>query len=292
MTGAYAPQRQLSDLSPAQSRLGALIQGVFVIEVGWILGGALWLGLWSPWVGPGDTTRLAGLVTLMTHGVLLAVVLLVVQGAQRRGFRALIGPWRQAVADFGAVLRWSGGLALAAALLGIATLPDSRDAMQPLGPWLLTLPVILGAILVQTTAEELYFRGYIQSTLAARFARPVIWMGAPSLFFGLLHWQSGAGPVETAQVVLITGSFGLCAADLTARTGTLGAAVALHFAYNALLLVVSNVAGEPFSGLALFLLPPEARIDVEAGPFLSLDLIAWLGMLAILWLAARNAVRR
>jgi len=252
MTGPYAPQQQLSDLPEEQTRPAKLLQGVFVIEVGWVLGAAFWFGLWSGVLTPTDPTRLAAIVTLLAHGILLAVTLMVVRAAQSRGVWSLIGPWEQAFTDFFATLGWTGSFAVAASLpmlLGLGGMPGVTQ--QSLLLWVAMLPVAAAAILVQTAAEEIYFRGYIQSTLAARFANPLIWMGLPSVFFGLLHWQSGLGTTELAQTIIVTSLFGLAAADLTARSGTLGAAIALHFVYNAMILLVSRAEGEPIAGLAL-----------------------------------------
>ncbi len=51
------------------------------------------------------------------------------------------------------------------------------------------------ACLIQTGAEELVFRGYLQQQLAARFASPLIWMVLPALIFGAVHYDPAtAGP--------------------------------------------------------------------------------------------------
>ena len=293
MTDAYAAQKSRATLPEDQTRPARLIQGVFVIEVGWILGAGLWIGLWSGVLTPTDTTALAAIVTLLTHGVLLGVTLMVVRAAQRRGFWDIVGPWEPALRDFLSVLIWGGGLVAALFLWSATELSAMPEVTQkPLLPWLLLLPLAGAAILLQTAAEEIYFRGYIQNTLAARFANPMVWMVLPSLFFGLLHWTAEAGPIQAVQTVAITTVFGLAAADLTARSGNLGAAIALHFTYNAGLMLTSSTAGTPVSGLALFLFPEGAADQIETGPLLSMDLMIWLVFLAVLWLAARNAIRR
>ena len=75
-------------------------------------------------------------------------------------------------------------------------------------------------------------------------------------------------------------------ADLTARCGNLGPALALHFLNNfaALLLLAP---GEEMSGLALYRLPIEM-----SDPGLVSHLPVEIGLLFILWLAARVALRR
>ncbi|WP_338153259.1 CPBP family intramembrane glutamic endopeptidase [Pseudophaeobacter leonis] len=60
-------------------------------------------------------------------------------------------------------------------------------------PWLGLLPLSLLAVLVQVSAEEVVFRGYLQQALAARFKSPVIWLVAPSALFGLAHYMPGRG---------------------------------------------------------------------------------------------------
>jgi len=292
MTGPYAAQRALSDLTEQQAQPARLLQGVFVIEVGWVLGAGLWFGLWSGVLSPSDTTALAAIVTLLTHGILMLVTLMVVRASQQRTFWDLLGRWDQALADFIAVMVWAGGIAVALAVISALAMAEEPDAAQkPILVWVMVLPFACAAILLQTTAEEIYFRGYIQSTLAARFSNPLIWMLLPSLFFGLLHWTAEAGPVQAVHTVIITTAFGMAAADLTARSGTLGAATALHFVYNAGLMLTSGVSGDPLSGLALYLFDADIAAAIEAGPLVSLDLLIWLLILAILWLAARNALR-
>lgn len=293
MIGPYSPQQRLSDLPEDQTRPAKLLQGVFLIEVGWILGAGFWIGLWSGVLTPSDPTPLAAIVTLMTHAILLGVTLMIVRASQRRGFWDLIGPWEQAISDFVTTLGWTGAFAITSSVLAVLALGDMPGVTQQnILLWLGLLPVAAAAILVQTAAEEIYFRGYIQSTLAARFSTPLVWMVLPSVFFGLLHWQSGIGTTQAVQTVIVTTAFAIAAADLTARSGTLGAAIALHFVYNAMILLVSRAEGEPISGLALYLLPSEAREATASGPILSLDLLTMLVALGVLWLAARNAIRR
>ena len=85
--------------------------------------------------------------------------------------------------------------------------------------------------------------------------------------------------------------FGLAASDLTARSGTLAPALALHLVNNARVFLFFGTEDGPDSGLALILLPAEP--DLPLLPFDTLDpLIALppqLLLLALLWGAARVA---
>ncbi len=154
------------------------------------------------------------------------------------------------------------------------------------GSWLGWLPLALPLVLVQTSAEELVFRGYLQSQLAARFSHPLVWVGIPSVLFGLIHYDPVLAGGNAWMLSVWAWVFGAAAADLTARTGTLGPAVALHFVNNVFAILVTAPAGD-LDGLALYTFP--LRLD-EAG-------IAWyvlpmeIGFTLCAWLAARVALR-
>ena len=120
--------------------------------------------------------------------------------------------------------------------------------------WLTLLPISILFILIQASAEELVFRGYIQSQLAALGAPRIIWILIPSILFGLLHYNPSAMNELAPWTALWAVGFGILAADLTARNGTLGPAIALHFTNNFMALVVLGL--EDFlGGLSLYVYP-------------------------------------
>lgn len=152
--------------------------------------------------------------------------------------------------------------------------------------WLAFLPLALLGVLIQTGAEELLFRGYLQSQLAARFARPLIYLTLPAILFGLAHYNAEERGADAWLVVGSTALFGLIAADVTQRTGNLGMAWGLHFANNVLAMLVLSVTGA-LNGLALFeagdLAPEMAR------PLLIADMLVTVAVWAVcrLWLRRR-----
>ena len=87
----------------------------------------------------------------------------------------------------------------------------------------------LGIVLLQVAAEEVYFRGWLQPALTARWG----WTAgivAGALAFAALHVAGGArAPVSLLNLFLGGLMFGL----LAARGGGLAAATAAHFAWNA-----------------------------------------------------------
>lgn len=203
----------------------------------------------------------------------------------RRGLASLIGPPGPALRDFGRVAVY-----LAVFQGALFLLPFGKQDMElamPMASWALLLPLTLVAVLIQTSAEELVFRGYLQQQLAARFASPLIWLVGPAVLFGLVHFDTQTMGDNAWVIVIWASIFGLAAGDLTARSGTLGAAVALHFVNNMAAISLVSLDG-PLSGLALFKLPFGAS-DTEVLPSL-----LWLDLVGILiaWLLARLAIRR
>lgn len=202
---------------------------------------------------------------------------------QRRSLSDLIGRSARTLQDF---VRAAMTTFVLAAIAWIVFLPFAEPLKPnlPFDQWLRWLPIALLLILLQTGAEELLFRGYLQSQLAARF-RPIwVWLLAPSLLFGLLHYM----PTETAGPGLLyvasTTLFGVIAADLTARTGSIGAAWGLHFANNCLAILVVVYLGAA-SGLGLY-----SAGTIEDALTLSPLLLLDVGVLVLLWLVIRRIV--
>lgn len=198
-----------------------------------------------------------------------------------RGLRSLIGP---AGGDFVAVALPLIGLW--ALLMPLSLSDEAVQANLGFGAWLRWLPFALIGLFVQTATEELIFRGYLQQHLAARFRSRWVWMVIPSVLFGLSHYSAAQYGALAWVVVLWSGVFGLAAADLTARTGNLGAAVALHFANNVAAVLLIGMAGN-LDGLALYTVP----VDITALPPGMLYLVTDGLTLLIGWLAARVILR-
>lgn len=204
----------------------------------------------------------------------------------RRGAGTLFGPSARATArNFLAVIVPLLGLQLLVAALSLGD-----PAISPglgFADFLAYLPFALPGILIQSGAEELLFRGYLQQQLAARFRSPVIWMGLPSALFAAGHYLPESFGGNAVAIVLWAFLFGCLAADLTARTGNIGAALALHTANNAAAMLLIGLDGN-LDGLALW----TADVDLTAPgvllPLLAADFLIILSA----WLVARIALRR
>ena len=157
----------------------------------------------------------------------------------------------------------------------------------PTGLWASFLPLALVAVLVQTGAEEVLFRGYIQTQLAARFAAPLVWMIIPSAVFAALHYQPDIFGPNAWMMVSAVFVFALLAADLTAHTGTIGAAWGFHFANNCGAILIVGIEG-PLSGLALYTLPETLVAQTDLGWVLAMDVV----MMVIVWAVIRRVLGR
>jgi membrane protease YdiL (CAAX protease family) len=242
-------------------------------------GAAMWLVRMAEADTPTATLLVLASFVGMGAGAMLAARLL-----HKRAVATLFGPRRRLMRDFTIAAAFCAVLNGLTAVLpvGVAPVPNLDIAL-----WASFLPLALVGILVQTGAEELLFRGYIQSQLAARFAQPLIWMVLPSALFALLHYQPGVMGDNAWIVVAAVFLFALCAADLTARTGTIGAAWGFHFANNAVAILFVALDG-PLSGLALYTLPMSGLPDAELRPML----FAGMAVTAVIWLAIRSVTRR
>jgi uncharacterized protein len=156
-----------------------------------------------------------------------------------------------------------------------------------LSRWLLLLPLSLLAVLVQVSAEEIVFRGYVQQQLAARFNSPLIWMVLPSALFALGHYLPAEAGENALMVALWAGVFGILMADLTARSGSLGPAIAVHLWNNVSAILIVSLPDD-LSGLALYLTPFSMDDAAAIRTWLPVD----FALMLVSWLAARLAIRR
>ena len=162
---------------------------------------------------------------------------------------------------------------------------------QPsLAAWASWLPLALPALLVQTAAEEIAFRGFLMQGLAARFRSPLVWFLLPAFLFGLLHWNGESGVRNAWLMVAAATVIGLVLADVTVRTGDLSAAMGLHFANNVFAVLVLAPSVPLLSDLALWVVALDPG-SVDAAWSIAFDtgvtLAAWAA-----WRAFRARRRR
>lgn len=271
----YEPMRDAGRRCPALWRLLFGVLTVIAVSFGWVMA-VLWV------VAPRDERALAALETGGDRPALTALFLSLIAGLglgtwiaartwHKRSLGSLIGRAPRTLRHFttAALTAWAmmAVMSLPGLMLGEAPVPNlaPRD-------WLGWLPLALLLVLFQTGSEELFFRGYLQGQLAARFRSPLLWLLPPALIFGLVHFvptlPGGSATIYVGAAAL----FGLMAGDLTARTGSLGAAWGFHFANNCVAILLFAPGGS-LSGLALYRVGDLAD-SLSPSPFLIVDLAA------------------
>ncbi|MBR2655454.1 MAG: CPBP family intramembrane metalloprotease, partial [Loktanella sp.] len=244
------------------------------------------------------TTAFGTLAQFFSFGVAGLAVVGVVRLVHKRGFWTLVGDTAAAWADLKRVALAVGLVLLVVEVLQLGGIADDPPVMRDFGTWVVFLPLAFLALLVQVGTEEIFFRGYLQQQLACLSPSRWVWMVIPSVLFGLIHYWNGSGASDGVIWAIWAGLLGLACADLTARTGNLGAAIGLHLANNAFALLLYAIEGWPASGLALFIYPYEdpQSYDCALQTLLHPSMIVYALTLGasvlVMWLAARIAIRR
>lgn len=244
------------------------------------------------------TSAFGTLAQFACFGVTAVGFIVLLQLLHGRGFWSLIGPAAAAKRDLmrvaGAVGLWLLALEVLPPWINMQEIAQVRD----LTTWLLLVPFAITVLLIQVGTEEIFFRGYLQQQFACLSSSRWSWMVLPSLMFGGLHFWNGNGVAEGVIWAIWAATLGIACADLTARTGNLGAAIGMHLANNTFALLIVGVEGWPASGVALFLYPyedPELYAygaDALISPWAAVHLVTVLLTIFVMWAAARIALKR
>lgn len=291
---AYAPHEVLVAPGRDQPELWRLLAGLVLIAAVVLMCNAVVLTAVSQ-IASADwamaflsgTNSFGLLLLLSSFGFVILAVAVAARLFQHRAPGGILGAPGLAIRQFWQVFRLL--LCLGAVLL-ILPPYDMGEPLQtnlPFARWLVLLPLSLLAIGIQTGAEEILFRGYIQQALAARFKSRLVWMLVPSLLFALGHYLPAEAGDNALLIALWSFLFGLLTADITARAGTLGPAIALHMFNNMVALLIVALPGN-LSGLSLYLLP----YDMADTGTLRAWLVVDFAVMLVTWLVARLALRR
>jgi membrane protease YdiL (CAAX protease family) len=248
--------------APATARPGLwrLVVGILLILLGWLIWTViLFIGfvLFQIGSGLGIEEALSEMQVFIESGTPASVTFqlatfvgvwpatwLVLDYLHDQPFGTLFSPERRIRwGDFGrgvllAAAFWFVSMAIGSAIVGLPTRTDLA-----LDAWIIALGPLAIMVFFQATAEELIFRGYMTQQLAARWRTPIIWAGIPALLFGLAHYSSGSGLGVGWEYVGVTLLFGLTAAVLVWRTGSLAAAMGLHVGMNVISLSATGLEG-------------------------------------------------
>ncbi|AJE45256.1 CPBP family intramembrane glutamic endopeptidase [Celeribacter indicus] len=293
----YAPIIASASRRPERWRLFAAILALFFVTIA--VGPVFYtlIGLAAPELrlvaqGPGGSfaigTTPGGLFTILSgFAITLLAALVLARRLHARGLRDLTGPAARLRRQFVSVLKWVGPLVFLAMVLPWDTGAEVQISENlPTRAWLFWLPFAVLGIMIQITAEEIVFRGYLQSQIIAVSRSYAFGLVASALLFGLGHISSFGQGAEFFPVIWATG-FGLLAGDLTARSGTIGPACALHFINNAAAMLLVPQASN-LSGFGRMVQTAEIAALYTDPKVIAFETI----LLVVTWLAARLALRR
>lgn len=249
----------------------------------WAAAGNAGLNGWMQRIALAETPT-AVVLMLGTFAGMVAGTVLAARLLHRRGIGSLLGTGTLRGFALGGV----AAALLFAAVFAFLPAPYVLIRNTPTDLFLSFLPMALIGLLLQTGAEEVLFRGYLQQQLAARFQHPLIWMILPSVAFGLLHLDPATAGANAWLLVGAATVFGLVAADLTRVTGSIGIAWGIHFVNNAVAILFVALDGS-LSGMALWKTPFTAANTEVLRPLIVQDVITTVILWAVirLWLARR-----
>lgn len=228
-----------------------------------------------------------GMFTVFTGFLPLAFgTILIAKWLHARSLRDLTGPGALMRAQFFITLKWIAGFTV---LIFFLPWDGDTEVVANLEPrvWLFWLPFALLGLMLQVTAEELLFRGYLQSQIAGATGSYPLGLVASAVLFGLLHLNGQAEGVAALFPVLWAMAFGILAGDLTMRSGTIGPAVALHLVNNVGPILLS-AQQDMMSGFALFVQTEDPSVLLADPTVMVFQAL----LLLTSWLIARLAIRR
>ncbi len=231
------------------------------------------------------------IVVLCTFFAMFGAVWLTIGIFRRQGLSVLIGPGTP-VRNFGIAAL----VMLPMTIVGVGFSLWTGDAVPNLdfGTWIVWMILALPLLLIQVSSEELIFRGYLMQELAVRFRSRWIWLLIPSLIFGSLHYDPARFGSNALTIIGVTTFFGIIAADVTVRTGNLGAAIGLHFMNNFQAMMLLSLSGT-LNGLSLFVtkthVSDEAAVNTMLWSSVGYILVMYAIYLFIMWRRERQLLQ-
>ncbi|MBP7242376.1 CPBP family intramembrane glutamic endopeptidase [Amaricoccus sp.] len=218
--------------------------------------------------------KAAALLYLLSFAGMVGGLALALRLLHRRPLASLVAPQGLAMRRLATGVAVAGGVGLATSIpVALAAGAQVRGGLLV---WIGGAAAVLPAVALQAGAEELLFRGYLQQQLAARFRSRLVWMLAPAVGFGALHFDPSLG-ANAGLLVAAAALIGLAYGDVTAREGDLSPAIGLHIANNAVAILFAPPAG-PLDAFGLWApAPPGGPGEVTVGILgsMAVTLVVW-----------------
>jgi uncharacterized protein len=147
-------------------------------------------------------------------------------------------------------------LLVVAELIGFAQDPQSYlNSLQKVDwrVWLSFIPLALLFTPMQTTAEELFFRGYLTQALGLLTRQPLVLMSISGLLFAVPHFLNPEMARDSVWMGLSYFAIGVFWTLITLKDNRLELAIGAHAANNLYVVLVSTTADSALKTPALFL---------------------------------------
>lgn len=148
--------------------------------------------------------------------------------------------------------------------------------------WFLPMAVI---VFVQISAEELFFRGFIQQYLARLVPKRWVYITIPSVVWAMLHYGNIEGRFSSIMIVVVIGAMGIVFADWADITGSLWGPLTVHFGNNFFLIMVYGNTMEP-SDLNIIQYNMDAYSDAKIGSYMMIGTV----MTLLIYLPVRKRI--
>jgi membrane protease YdiL (CAAX protease family) len=160
------------------------------------------------------------------------------------------------------------------ALLGKLIDPESMSYTFDLQIFLPAVLILVFLLPIQTTAEELFFRGFLSQTLSKVMKNPIVINVIASLIFASLHLANPEVKDDYVSALLVYGSIGFAWGFAAYLFGSLEIAIGAHLANNAFGLLIVGYENSALPSSAIFTAPAAELSGSVVGSLLMMSI--WL----------------
>jgi membrane protease YdiL (CAAX protease family) len=225
-----------------------------------------------------SVNSLEGFVAILLESVFFLIgIILAMRFIHRRSVQSLVTPEKRV--NLGRILQGFGAWFILAAIMSIveALLYPGRYQFTLDTSRLLPFAVLaLVFIPIQTTTEELFFRGYILQGVGMRQRNIWLLCSISGILFGLPHLLNPEASVNYPVLLLYYVAFGFFLAYITLRDGKLELALGAHAANNLFAVLIANST--------VSVLPSPSIFTIQGLDAVYSTVSAILGMLVFIWL--------
>ena len=184
---------------------------------------------------------------------LLAGLYIAVRFLHQRQLITLVTPheqvrWKRIFQGFGLYLLLISVISSVAMVLS----PSEYQLTFKPSQFLFFLPIALVVTTIQTTAEELFFRGYLMQGIALKTRNSLIVILGSSLLFVLPHLQNPEVKSNFFLMATLYLSLGIFLAFITVKDNSLELAIGVHAANNLFVVLILNYSNSALPSPSIF----------------------------------------